>query len=58
MRAVPPIWRGPLPLDVADRAAQIWVICAPPTRMADMLDRRSIVPMSGALVGVMPVTRS
>jgi hypothetical protein len=24
----PPFWRGSLPLDVADRAAQIWVIWA------------------------------
>jgi hypothetical protein len=56
-RAVPPFWRRSLPLDVADRAAQIRVICAflPACRhAAPMLGRAERAFSSG----VMPVTGS
>jgi hypothetical protein len=48
----PPFWRRSLPLDVADRAAQIWVICAllPAWRhAAPMLGRAGELALSSGL---------
>ena len=51
-RTLPPFWRRSLPLDVADRAAQIWVICAllPAWRhAAPMLGRAGELALSSGL---------